>query len=88
MKKLLLILRQSALTGIGLLLAIVSAALSQPVFTASSLSANAAFAVKVTATSPVEQTSQIGSTDGIMLMSVIIVLIILIPILLRRKTWS
>jgi len=88
MKKLLFILRPAALIGIGLLLAIVSAALSQPVSTASSLSAEAAFAAQTTATAPVTDSSQIGSTDGIMLMSVLIVLIIVVPILVRRKNWS
>ena len=29
-----------------------------------------------------------GSTDGIMLMAVVIVLIVIIPILLRRQAWS
>jgi hypothetical protein len=32
--------------------------------------------------------SQAGSTDGIMLMGVVIVIIVLLPILLRRSTWT
>jgi len=35
-----------------------------------------------------EDRSQIGSTDGITLMSFAIVTIIIIPILLQRKSWS
>ena len=30
----------------------------------------------------------VGSTDGIMLMAVVIVLIVIIPILLKRQVWS
>jgi hypothetical protein len=30
----------------------------------------------------------VGSTDGIMVMAVVIVLIVIIPILLQRKAWS
>ena len=87
MKKLLHILRPAALIGIGLLLAIVSAALSHPVLTDSSLGA-AAFAAQATATAPAADASRIGSTDGIVWLSVVIVLIVIIPILLRRDTWS
>ena len=32
--------------------------------------------------------SRAGSTDGIMLMGVVIVIIVLLPILLRRSTWT
>jgi Na+/H+ antiporter NhaC len=35
-----------------------------------------------------EVVEDVGSTDGIMLMAVIIVLIVIIPILLRRQAWS
>ena len=87
MKKLLHILRPAALIGIGLLLAIASAALSQPVFKDSSLSASA-LASQATATAPIADASKIGSTDGIVLLSVIIVLIVIVPILVRRSTWS
>ena len=31
---------------------------------------------------------EVGSTDGIMLMAVVIVLIVIIPILLRWRAWS
>jgi hypothetical protein len=35
-----------------------------------------------------EAISRAGSTDGIMLMGVVIVMIVLLPILLRRSTWT
>jgi len=35
-----------------------------------------------------EAVEDVGSTDGIMLMAVVIVLIVIIPILLRRQAWS
>jgi hypothetical protein len=49
----------------------------------------AAFYMQGTTTpEPTENVSEIGSTDGIVLMGVIIVLIVVVPILLRRKSWS
>ena len=36
----------------------------------------------------VEARNEVGSTDGIMLMAVVIVLIVIIPILIGRKAWS
>jgi len=35
-----------------------------------------------------EAVSRAGSTDGIMLMGVVIVMIVLLPILLRRSIWT
>ena len=93
MKKLLLILRPVALLGIGLILAVLSAAVG-------TVSPNAggnnllAAAQNLQAASPTptptatEDISRIGSTDGIVLMGIVIVLIIAIPILLRRKAWG
>jgi hypothetical protein len=48
----------------------------------------AALYAQVTSTPAVEDASEIGSTDGIVLMGVIIVLIVVVPILLQRKSWS
>jgi hypothetical protein len=31
---------------------------------------------------------EVGSTDGIMIMAVVIVLIVILPILLRRRSWQ
>jgi cytochrome bd-type quinol oxidase subunit 2 len=90
MKKLLHILRPATLIGIGLLLALTSAALGQPAFTGStaSMGAFASLAAQSTATPPVVPSSEIGSTDGLVFVSVLIVLIIIAPILLRWKAWS
>lgn len=50
----------------------------------------ASFLLQVTTTPPPEDEkdrSEIGSTDGIVVMGVVIVLIVAIPILVRRKHW-
>ena len=47
----------------------------------------AAFYAQVTSTSQVEDASEIGSTDGIVLLGIIIVLLVVVPILLQRKSW-
>jgi hypothetical protein len=49
----------------------------------------AAFYMQGTATpEATEGVSEIGSTDGIVMMGIIIVLIVVVPVLLRRKSWS
>jgi hypothetical protein len=40
-----------------------------------------------TSTPKPKDISEIGSTDGIVIMGILIALIIIIPILLRRKSW-
>ena len=75
--------------GIGLFLALVSAALTA--YSASpamqgSLAA-AAFFLQPTKTPQPKDISEIGSTDGIVVMGFVIALIIIIPILVRRKSW-
>jgi len=50
---------------------------------------SAALFFQITATpQPAEDRSVIGSTDGLALMSFVIVMIIVIPIFLKRKSWS
>ena len=50
---------------------------------------SAAFFFQITATAPsTEDHSEIGSTDGLILMSFVSVTIIVIPIFLRRRNWS
>jgi hypothetical protein len=50
---------------------------------------SAAVLFQTTATpQPEEDRSEIGSTDGITVLSFVIVAIIVIPILLQRKNWS
>jgi hypothetical protein len=49
--------------------------------------AAAALLIQPTKTPQPEGLSEIGSTDGIIVMGFVIALIIIIPILLRRKSW-
>ena len=74
--------------GFSLLLALFSAALtySAPPAMQGHLAAAASF-LQPTATPKPQGLSQIGSTDGIVVMGFVIVLIIVIPILLQRKSW-
>ena len=74
--------------GLGLVLALFSAALtySAPPVTQGDLAA-AALLIQPTKTPQPEGLSEIGSTDGIIVMGFVIALIVLIPILLRRKSW-
>jgi hypothetical protein len=74
--------------GLGLVLALFSAALmySAPPNVQRGL-ASAEFFLQPTITPEPEELSEIGSTDGIVVMGLIIALIIVIPILVRRKSW-
>jgi len=74
--------------GLGLVLALSSAALSSS--RPAVLSGNpvaAAFFLQTTPTPQPKDLSKIGSTDGIVAMGFLIALIIIVPILLRRKSW-
>ena len=75
--------------GLGLVLALFSAALtySAPPTIDGSL-AGAALFLQPTTTPQPKDLSEIGSTDGIIAMGFIIALIIVIPILVRRKAWT
>lgn len=75
--------------GIALLLALTSAALiAYPAAPAMQGSlAAAGFFLQPTKTPQPKDLSEIGSTDGIVIMGFVIALIIIIPILLRRKVW-
>ncbi len=81
MKKPLHILRPAVLIVIGLMLALVSAAVGQPI------ALGLAGTPTATVTPPAVSSSEIGSTDGLVLLSVIIVIIILAPMFLHWKTW-
>jgi hypothetical protein len=72
---------------LSLILALLSAALTSttPVFPLPELSG--ATLQQTTPTPQSQGKSEIGSTDGIVLMGGIIVLIIFAPILINRKTW-
>jgi hypothetical protein len=85
MKKL---VRPAVVLGICLSLALLSTALThsfQPAIQAS-LTATAS-PLQLTITPQPQDRSEIGSTDGIVAMVGIIVLIIIVPIILRRNDW-
>ena len=75
--------------GLGSLLALFSAAISYstPPAMEGTLGAAAFLVLQSTSTPKPKDLSEIGSTDGIVFMGIIIALIIIIPILLRRKSW-
>ena len=80
--------RLSIIIGIGLILLFFSAALSS--LTPPPIKMNlrsAAFYQPATTTPQVEDVSEIGSTDEIIVLGGIIVLIVIVPIFLYRKSW-
>jgi hypothetical protein len=74
--------------GIGVFLAVFSAALTYfpPPETNSSI-ASAAFFLQTTPTPEQQDRSEIGSTDQIVVLGVAICVIVILPILLQRKSW-
>ncbi|MBI5296037.1 MAG: hypothetical protein HY869_11235 [Chloroflexi bacterium] len=86
MKKPLHILRPSALIILGLLLALVSAALGQPsVFGLQAPTGTPT--PQASPTPPALDPSEIGSTNGLVFVGILITIIIIVPILIRWKTW-
>ena len=80
--------RLSILIAIGLMLLFFSVALSpRALATAQVNFASAALYQPPTATPQVEDVSEIGSTDEIMVLGGILVLIVIVPIFLYRKSW-
>ena len=75
--------------GLGFLLALISAALtySTPPAMEGTLGATAFFVMQPTSTPQPNDLSEIGSTDGIIIMGIVITLIVIVPIILRRKAW-
>lgn len=82
------VVRPIVTIGLGLVLALCSAALtySAPPSKQASLGV-AALLRQPTETPQTEDLSVIGSTDGIIAMGFVIALIIIVPILLQRKSW-
>ena len=79
--------RLSIIIGIGLVL-LFSAALSSLTPAPSPMNfRSAALYQSPTVTPQVEDVSEIGSTDEIMVLGGIIVLIVIVPIFLYRKSW-
>lgn len=62
------------------------AILGQPTVSAQNLGA-ASLALQATPTPPAEDISEIGSTDGIFIMGVVIILIVTVPVLFPRKKY-
>ena len=86
MKKL---MRPIITVGSGCLLALFSAALtySTPPALEGAFGAPAFLILQPTSTPRPKDLSEIGSTDGIVLMGFLIALIIIVPIILRRSSW-
>lgn len=72
---------------LGITIALASLALNHPLPSAQDTTPTPATQMG-TITATADAREDIGSTDEIMLLAVAIVLIIIIPILLKRQTWS
>jgi hypothetical protein len=82
------LVRYSMVLGISLMIALFSAALTYITPPALQLDfPAAAFFQQPTSTPQVEDVSEIGSTDGIIVLGGVIVLIVLVPIFFYRKSW-
>ena len=88
MKKLLPAVSPIILIAIGLSMAVLSAGVSPiPASSAQINLLGVGKSLQITATpTPTGGISEIGSTDGIVMMGIIIVLIVLLPVLVRRKS--
>jgi hypothetical protein len=73
--------------GLGILLALLSAAITYSTPPALEGTFGAVFLLQPTSTPPPKDLSEIGSTDGIVIMGFVIALIVVVPILWRRKAW-
>lgn len=74
--------------GIGLILMLISTALSSLALPPTQMNfRSAAFYQPPTTTPQVEDVSEIGSTDEIIILGGIIILIVIVPIFLYRKSW-
>ena len=69
---------------ISLVIALVFATFDQPIVSAQNLG-SASISLQTTLTPAVESVSEIGSTDGIFIMGVVIIFIVIIPVLFYRK---
>ena len=72
---------------LGIAISFTSLALTRPLPTTQETTATPTILADTIA-STAEAREDVGSTDGIMILAVVIVLIVIIPILLRRQTWS
>ena len=81
------ILRYAIILGISGFLVIASAAPGYS-FAEEHGSGYPALYIQATDTPQTQGLSEIGSTDGIVVLGFLIVLIIIVPILLNRKSWT
>jgi hypothetical protein len=72
---------------LGVAILFISLALNRPLLLAQEATATPTLLTD-TISATVEASNDVGSTDGIMLLGVVIMLIVIIPILLRRRAWS
>ena len=83
------IIRSVIIIGLSLALALTSAALTQYIIPGENSDLyTAAIFLQTTPTPEQVDRSEVGSTDGIVVMGFLIVAIVTVPILLRRKAWS
>ena len=82
-------IRPAIIVLVSLALAAMSAAATRVILpsTGDNLSA-AAFFFQTTPTPEQVDRSEVGSTDGIVVMGFVIAVIVILPILLRREAWS
>jgi len=88
MKKL---IRAAIVMGMCLLLGVFSSTITHAVQSPPSLrhTTGAALFLQITPSpQPEVDHSEVGSTDGIMIMGGVIALIVIVPILLKRKSWA
>lgn len=81
--------RPAVLIGISLFLALFSAGVTHSAqFSGLRQSTGAALFLQITPTTQIEEDhSEVGSTDGIVIMGGVIGLIVIVPILVKRKSW-
>ena len=82
--------RIASILILALLLALLVTAFTQSLASRASMTKAGSFAAldfQATVTPPPEDRSEIGSTDGIVAMGGVIALIVILPILARRKYW-
>lgn len=84
MKKL---VRATLVLGMGLILALFSASLTYVTPAMQLGFPSAAFFQEPTSPPQAEDVSEIGSTDGIIVLGGVIVLIVIVPIFLYRRSW-
>lgn len=73
-----------SLLSIALVSVLVMANFNQPSASAKNIRA-ASILLQTTATPPAEDASEIGSTDGILLMGMVIAVIVIVPVLFYKK---